>query len=77
MEKGDNYSSGPCRECPEMRGQDGYSILARARKKLTVKEIMTRNVRVFAPDTSLADAILAMNQHGLDSVILVREGKRV
>ena len=62
-----------------MRRQGGYSIqaLARPKKKLRVKEIMTRNVRVFTPDASLADAIFVMNQHRVGSVIVAREGKPV
>jgi len=51
--------------------------LARPKKILTVKEIMTRNVRVVTPDSSLVDAISLMTQHRIGSVIVARDGKPI
>ncbi len=51
--------------------------LARPKKKLTVKEIMTRNVRVVTPDATLADAVSIMTQHRIGSVIVAHEGKPI
>jgi len=51
--------------------------LPRVRENLTVKEVMTHNVRTIKSDASLCDAISLMNQHRIGSVIVAEEDRAI
>jgi len=51
--------------------------LPRVRENLTVKEVMTHNVRTVKSDASLGDAISLMNQHRIGSVIVAEADRAI
>jgi len=51
--------------------------LPRVRENLTVKEVMTRNVRTVKSNASLYEAISLMNQHRIGSVIVAEEDRAI
>lgn len=65
------------RDLQKCIGKEVTQIVAlpQVRKRLSVGEIMTRNVQTVKPDSRLVEAISLMNQHRIGSVIVV-EGER-
>jgi CBS domain-containing protein len=45
--------------------------------KLLVKDLMTRDVKVVGPDTSVKEVVAAMNKFGVGSMIVVQDDKPV
>lgn len=60
-------------------GRKATQIIAlpRAKDRIMVKEIMTRNVYTVKPDASLREAISLMNEHRIGAIIVMEEDKAI